>query len=51
MSANHRNSTWALVMIAALLLTACNPLSAEAEVPVTAPVRPAPLCCRSIIRL
>ena len=50
MSANHHNSTWALVMIAALLLTACNPLPSEPEVPVTAPVRPPP-CCRSIIRL
>ena len=43
MSANHRISTWAIVMIAALLLTACNPLPSEPEVHFTAPVRPAPL--------
>lgn len=43
MSANHRISTWATVLIAALLLTACNPLSPEAELPVSAPARPAPL--------
>ena len=43
MSANHRISTWAIVMIAALLLTACNPLPSEPEVYFTAPVRPAPL--------
>ena len=43
MSSNHRISTWATVMIAALLLTACNPLTPEAELPVSAPARPAPL--------
>ena len=43
MSANHHNSTWALVMIAALLLTACSPLLSEPEVPITVPARPAPL--------
>ena len=43
MSANHRISTWAIVTIAVLLLTACNPIPAEPELPISVLTRAAPL--------
>lgn len=43
MAANRRTSSWAIVTIAALLLTACDSLPAESELPISAPTRAAPL--------
>ena len=43
MVANHRTSSWAIITIAALLLTACNPIPAEPDMPISVPTRAAPL--------
>ena len=43
MTAKHRTSSWAIITIAALLLTACNSITAESELPISAPTRAAPL--------
>ena len=43
MAAIRRTASWALVTIAALLLTACNSITAELDKPISAPTRTAPL--------
>jgi len=43
MAATRRTASWALVTIAALLLTACNSITAELDKPISAPTRKAPL--------
>ena len=43
MAANRRTSSWAIVAIAVLLLTACDSLPAESDLPISAPTRAAPL--------
>ena len=43
MAANRRTSFWAIVTIAALLLTACDSITAELDRPISAPTRAAPL--------